>query len=62
MGETDFHISLIVELITALRLFFADAADVYVAGDIMFYYVEGDTRKDRQRDWSHGDHHLGGGR
>lgn len=45
MGETDFHISLIIELILTLRLHFAAAPDVYVAGDLMFYYVEGDPKK-----------------
>lgn len=41
MAETDFHIHLIGNLRTALELFFAERADVYVSGCIMFYYLEG---------------------
>ncbi|MEP6923519.1 MAG: Uma2 family endonuclease [Pyrinomonadaceae bacterium] len=41
MAETDFHINLITYLRTALENFFANRADVYVTGNIMFYYLEG---------------------
>jgi Uma2 family endonuclease len=41
MAETDFHINLITYLRTALEIFFADRNDVYVTGNIMFYYLEG---------------------
>lgn len=41
MAETDFHVNLIGDLRKGLEAFFADRADVYVSGCIMFYYVEG---------------------
>jgi Uma2 family endonuclease len=40
MAETDFHIKLIVDLRLALERFFADRDDVYVSGNIFFYYME----------------------
>ena len=42
MAETDKHRKLILGLISLLEVFFAERADVYVTGNIMFYYVEGD--------------------
>jgi Uma2 family endonuclease len=42
MAETDFHANLLMNLRMALDIFFADREDVYVTGNIMFYYVEGD--------------------
>ncbi len=42
MAETDFHAKLLMNLKMALDIFFADHEDVYVTGNIMFYYVEGD--------------------
>ncbi|MFN8493050.1 MAG: Uma2 family endonuclease [Caldilineaceae bacterium] len=42
MGETDFHIAAILYLRAALRAFFRQVADVYVAADMLFYYEEGD--------------------
>jgi Uma2 family endonuclease len=41
MAETDIHRNLINALIKCLELFFAERKDVYVTGNIMFYYVEG---------------------
>ena len=41
-AETDFHANLLMNLRMALDMFFADREDVYVTGNIMFYYVEGD--------------------
>jgi Uma2 family endonuclease len=41
MGETDFHVSVIAYLRAALRLFFRQATDVYVAANNLFYYEEG---------------------
>lgn len=41
MAETDVHRDLIIALIESLKLFFKDRADVYVTGNIMFYYMEG---------------------
>lgn len=42
MAETDTHANLLMNLRMALDIFFADRKDVYVSGNIMFYYVEGD--------------------
>jgi Uma2 family endonuclease len=41
LGETDFHVSVIAYLRAALRLFFRQAADVYVAANNLLYYEEG---------------------
>jgi Uma2 family endonuclease len=40
MAETYIHINLIIYLKTALEIFFAEREDVYVTGNIMFYYIE----------------------
>ena len=40
MAETDIHRQLIIELIQTLKLFFADRENVYVSGNIMFYFVK----------------------
>ncbi len=45
MAETDTHAKLLMNLKVALDLFFADRDDVYVTGNIMFYYVEGDPKE-----------------
>ncbi len=42
MAETDFHARLLINLRTALEMFFAEREDVYVTGNIMFHYVEGE--------------------
>ena len=41
LGETDSHVSAIVYLLGALRFLFRNLADIYVAADMLFYYVEG---------------------
>ena len=41
IAETDFHRILINELITLLERFLENRQDVYVTGNIMFYYLEG---------------------
>jgi len=41
LGETDFHITVILYLREALRWCFRHADDVYVAANMMFYYEEG---------------------
>lgn len=43
MGETNLHRRLLVELIFALTNFFEGRSDVFVTGDLFFYYVEGDS-------------------
>jgi Uma2 family endonuclease len=45
MAETDVHRDHISDAIDSLRLHFQDEDDVYVSGNIMFYYVEGDPKK-----------------
>lgn len=42
VGETDFHISAIFYLRSALRRLFRHEQRTYVAGNMMFYYAEGD--------------------
>lgn len=41
MAETDMHRDLILDTIESLKNYFADQPDVYVTGNIMVYYVEG---------------------
>lgn len=41
MAETDRHRNLIVGLIDILARYYSDRSDVYITGNIMFYYVEG---------------------
>jgi Uma2 family endonuclease len=43
MAETDHHRDVTVYLIEALKLWFRALEDVYVSGDLMVYYVEGDA-------------------
>lgn len=45
MAETDFHAKLLIYLRTALEMFFAEREDVYITGNIMFYYVEGEPKE-----------------
>src|SRR2546428_12892274 len=45
MAETELHAQLIINLIGALKTFFANQPDVYVWGNMFMYYVEGDTSK-----------------
>lgn len=45
MAETDVHRNLMVELIAQLEIFFADDPEVYVSGNLLIYYVEGDPAK-----------------
>lgn len=42
LGETDFHIKAIFFLWNALRQFARHNENLYVAADMLFYYVEGD--------------------
>ena len=44
MAETHVHLKEMVYLIEAFEEHFQDAADVYVGGNLLFYYVEGDPR------------------
>ncbi len=45
LGETDRHRQLIFDLIHALTTFFLKVKDVYVSGDLMMYYEEGNPHK-----------------
>ena len=44
MAETDLHRDEMMYLIEALRKHFRDVPDVYVSGNILLYYVEGEPR------------------
>jgi Uma2 family endonuclease len=45
MAETNLHWDITAYLVEALKVWFRDVADVvYVAGDMMMYYVEGNPR------------------
>lgn len=41
VGETDAHRREILEIIAMLEQYFVDQADVYISGNLMFYYEEG---------------------
>lgn len=45
IAETDKHLTQIIYLIESLRNYFRKRDDVYVFGDMMFYYEEGNPRK-----------------
>jgi len=45
MAETDVHRQLMSDLIFELSNFFKDEADVYVSGNLLLYYVEGNPGK-----------------
>lgn len=45
MGETDTHVRYMMDVRTALEHHYRDRQDVYVSGNNMMYYVEGDPRK-----------------
>lgn len=45
MGETDVHITELLDLLAALRLRYRDMPDVYVGGDMLLYYVEGNPSR-----------------
>ena len=40
MGETEFHVTAILYLFQALRYFFRNISDMYIAADMLFYYEE----------------------
>ncbi|MEK6405635.1 MAG: Uma2 family endonuclease [Acidobacteriota bacterium] len=45
MAETDVHYRLMTDLRFELEQFFRDDEDVYVSGNILLYYVEGNPKK-----------------
>lgn len=50
MGESDFHIEVIVYLRQALRHFFRQAEETYVAANMFFYYEEGNPSANKAPD------------
>ncbi len=45
MAETDFHRDLMLNIIEALKNHFKNQPDVYVSGNLLLYYEEGNPRK-----------------
>lgn len=45
MGETELHVRELLRLLATLSDHFADDADVYVGGDLILYYEEGNPRR-----------------
>lgn len=45
MAETDDHRDLMVDLIETQKAHFADEPNVYVSGNLLMYYVQGDPRR-----------------
>ena len=44
MAASDLHLEILIRLLQALRAYFSEMPDVYVSGDILTYYTEGDPR------------------
>ncbi|MEN3336180.1 MAG: hypothetical protein V7641_5545 [Blastocatellia bacterium] len=45
MAETDVHRRMFVYFTTALENFFRDEPNIYISGDLLLYYAEGDPKK-----------------
>ncbi len=45
MAASDYHLRLLIRTLQALEAHFAQTPEVYISGDIMMYYREGDPRK-----------------
>ena len=45
MAETDYHRELMVDLIEALKVFYADEPLVYVSGNLLLFYEKGNKRR-----------------
>ncbi len=50
MGETEFHVIATLDLYNALRYFFRDTPDIYVAADMFLYYKEGHPEANKAPD------------
>lgn len=50
MAETEVHILALIHLLNALRYFFRKQPDVYVIGNMLLYYREGDKSKRKAPD------------
>lgn len=44
MAESDVHLEEMLYLIAALRIRYQDVEDVYVGGNLLFYYIRGDRK------------------
>lgn len=44
MAASDLHLEILIRLLQALRAYFSEMPEVYVSGDILTYYTEGDPR------------------
>ena len=44
MAASDFHLEILIWLLQTLKAYFAPRPDVYVSGDILTYYTEGNPR------------------
>ena len=44
MAASDLHLEILIRLLQALRAYFSEMPEVYVSGDILTYYIEGDPR------------------
>ena len=45
MAETDYHRDLMLDLIETLKVFYASKPSVYVSGNLLLFYVEGNKRR-----------------
>ncbi len=45
IGETGFHITQILNLIEQIRIHYSAQKDIYVTGNLMFYYEQGNSHK-----------------
>ena len=45
MAETDVHRDLMIDLIAMLREYFHDDPHVYISGNLLLYYEEGNPRR-----------------
>ena len=50
LGETDVHRRQIMDLISALDVYYRDQADVYVSGNLLLFYEPGNRRRHRSPD------------
>ena len=44
MAASDLHLEILIRLLQVLRAYFSEMPEVYVSGDILTYYTEGDPR------------------
>ena len=48
MAASDLHLEILIWLLQTLKAYFAQMPDVYVSGDILTYYTEGNPRDCRR--------------